>query len=77
MYNVGWDLAVALAVFGVELDGDTATGRMSLGCDATSRTATVGLLGDQPGLNGHGHFEADTSVYLFHQDELNQVLTRL
>lgn len=62
MYNAGQDLAILLAVAGVELDGDTVTGRMSLGCDATSRTATLPLLGDQPGLNGHNKFEADTSV---------------
>jgi hypothetical protein len=38
MFNTGPLLSVALAVFGVELTGDTVTGQMSLGCDATSRT---------------------------------------
>lgn len=64
MYNAGYDLAVVLAVAGVELDGDTVTGKMSLGCEATSRTATdpTGLVGTQPGLDGHNKFEADTSL---------------
>lgn len=64
MYDVGYDLAVALAVFGVELDGDTVTTKMSLGCEATSRTALLGapILGEEPGLDGHNKFEADTSL---------------
>lgn len=61
MYNVGLDLAIALAVFGVELDGDNLSTKLSLGCDATSRTSTLGL-GQEPGLNGHNKFEADTSL---------------
>jgi hypothetical protein len=54
LYNVGYDLAVSLATMGVALDGDILTGKLSIGCDATSRTSgTGGLLGRQSGLNGH------------------------
>ena len=54
LYNVGYDLAVTLATLGVGLDGDVVTGKLSLGCDATSRTAATGsLLGHELGLNGH------------------------
>lgn len=39
------------------------TGKLSIGCDATSRTASAGnLLADELGLNGHNHFEADASL---------------
>ena len=52
-----------LATLGVGLDGDPITGKLSLGCDATSRTSsTGGLLGAEPGLNGHNKFEGDTSL---------------
>lgn len=54
LYNVGYDLAVTLATLGVALDGDVVTGKLSLGCDATSRTSATGsLLGRELGLNGH------------------------
>ena len=54
LYNVNYDLAVTLATLGVVLDGDPVTGKLSLGCDATSRTALTGsLLGDELGLDGH------------------------
>ena len=54
LYNVGYDLAVTLATLGVALDGDIITGKLSIGCDATSRTSLTGsLLGNEPGLNGH------------------------
>ncbi|KAK4498625.1 hypothetical protein PRZ48_009135 [Zasmidium cellare] len=64
VYNVGYDLANILAVAGVGLDGDlVGTTKLSIGCDATSRTSlTGGLLADELGLNGHNHFEADTSL---------------
>jgi hypothetical protein len=62
VYNVGYDLAVLLATLGVVADGDVATGKLSIGCDATSRTALLPLLGRQPGLNGHNKFEGDTSL---------------
>lgn len=64
MYNVGYDLANLLAIAGVGLDGDlVGTGRLSIGCDATSRTASPGnILADELGLDGHNHFEADTSL---------------
>lgn len=56
VYNIGFDLAVTLATLGVSLDGDIVTGKLSIGCDATSRTSSLGLgslLGDELGLNGH------------------------
>lgn len=54
IYNVGYDLAVLLAVIGVGLDGDPVTQKMSIGCDATSRTSSTGsLLGAEGGLNSH------------------------
>jgi unspecific peroxygenase len=55
LYNVGYDLAVTLATTSIALDGDILTGKLSLGCEATSRTAALGglLSGTQPGLNGH------------------------
>lgn len=63
LYNVGYDLAVLLATTGVVLDGDILTGKLSLGCDATSRTSSTGsLLGKEVGLNGHNKFELDTSL---------------
>ena len=63
MYNVAYDLAVLLATLGVALDGDAITQKLSIGCDATSRTSATGdLLGTEPGLNGHNKFEADTSL---------------
>jgi hypothetical protein len=62
LYNVGYDLAVLLAVLGIQADGDLVTTKLSIGCDATSRTATLPLLGNQPGLNAHNKFEADTSL---------------
>lgn len=61
VYGVGYDLAVLLAVLGVGLDGDPITTKLSLGCDATSRTATPGL-GPELGLDGHNKFEGDTSL---------------
>ena len=63
LYNVGYDLATLLATLGVVADGDILTGKLSIGCDATSRTATLGgILGREPGLNGHNKFEGDTSL---------------
>jgi hypothetical protein len=62
---MGYDLSVILAVIGVVQSGDIVTGRLSIGCDATSRTAALGLLGilgRQPGLNSHSRFEADASL---------------
>jgi len=55
-------LAVLLATLGIEAGGDIVTGKLSIGCDATSRTALLPLLGKQPGLNGHNKFESDTSL---------------
>ncbi|KAH9881250.1 hypothetical protein J1614_001746 [Plenodomus biglobosus] len=62
VYNVGYDLAVLLAVLGIQAGGDVVTGKLSIGCDATSRTALLPLLGRQPGLNTHNKFEADSSL---------------
>lgn len=63
LYNVGFDLATLLALLGLTLtDGDIITERLSIGCDATSRTAFTPLTGSQPGLDGHNKFEADTSL---------------
>ena len=54
IYNVGYDLAVLLAVLGVALDGDPITQKMSIGCDATSRTSLTGsILGSEGGLDSH------------------------
>jgi len=86
VYNVGYDLATLLAVLGLTTtDGDIATERLSIGCDATNRTATSTELLEpgfsEPGLDGHNKFEADTSLtrndyFLGHGDnfKLNQTL---
>lgn len=64
VYNVGYDLAVLLALLGLTLtDGDLVTEKLSIGCDATTRTSFSPVLtGSQPGLDGHNKFEADTSL---------------
>lgn len=68
LYNIGYDLATILAVLGLTLtDGDIVTERLSIGCDATNRTAYVSALipppqSGEPGLDGHNKFEADTSL---------------
>ncbi|CAG8953597.1 hypothetical protein HYFRA_00010056 [Hymenoscyphus fraxineus] len=64
LYNVGYDLAVVLAVLGLSLtDGDIVTEKLSIGCEATSRTSIAPILtGSQPGLDGHNKFESDTSL---------------
>ncbi|KAI9727893.1 MAG: hypothetical protein M1828_005298 [Chrysothrix sp. TS-e1954] len=64
LYNVGYDLATLLAVLGLTTtDGDIATERLSIGCDATPRTSVSQVLtGNEPGLDGHNKFEADTSL---------------
>lgn len=64
VYNMGWDLANFLAVFSIFVaDGDIATQRLSIGCDATTRTSVNPVLtGSEPGLDGHNKFEADSSL---------------
>lgn len=64
LYNVGYDLAQLLALLGLTLtDGDVVTEKLSIGCDATSRTSfSPALTGSEPGLDGHNKFEADTSL---------------
>ena len=54
-FNVNYDVAVFLAVFSVSLTGDLITEKVSIGCDATSRTAVLGesLLGREGGLSSH------------------------
>ncbi|KAB8801895.1 hypothetical protein FH972_026716 [Carpinus fangiana] len=62
VYGVGYDLAVLLAVLGVGLDGDPVTQKLSIGCDATSRTSANGAKSGELGLDGHNKFEGDTSL---------------
>ncbi|GIZ49912.1 hypothetical protein CKM354_001292900 [Cercospora kikuchii] len=63
VYNVGYDLSLLLAFLGLQADGDLITTKLSIGCDATTRTSVAPLLtGSQPGLAGHNKFEADTSL---------------
>ncbi|KAF7192196.1 Aromatic peroxygenase [Pseudocercospora fuligena] len=63
VYNVGYDLANLLAFLGLQADGDLVTGKLSIGCEATSRTSINPVLtGSQPGLAGHNKFEGDTSL---------------
>ncbi|KAG9919968.1 Cloroperoxidase, partial [Aureobasidium melanogenum] len=64
VYNVGYDLATLLAALGLTLtDGDLVTEKLSIGCDATTRTSFSPVLtGSEPGLDGHNKFEADSSL---------------
>ena len=64
IYNVGYDLSQLLALLGLTVtDGDLVTEKLSIGCDATTRTSVSPLLtGSEPGLDGHNKFEADTSL---------------
>ncbi|GAB7361607.1 hypothetical protein MBLNU230_g1659t1 [Neophaeotheca triangularis] len=64
VYNVDYDLSILLALLGLTLtDGDIVTEKLSIGCDATSRTSfSPALTGSEPGLNGHNKFEADSSL---------------
>lgn len=63
VFNVGYDLAKDLTVIAISHDGDIVTRKVSIGCDATSRTSWLSLLtGSQLGLNGHNKFEMDTSL---------------
>lgn len=64
VYNVGYDLALLLAVLGLSVnDGDPLTMKLSIGCDATNRTSSdPALTGSEPGLDGHNKFEGDTSL---------------
>ena len=56
-FNNGYDFSVFLATLGVALDGDVVTGKMSIGCDATERTAVLPIItpltGRETGLNTH------------------------
>ncbi|KAF2649262.1 Cloroperoxidase [Lophiostoma macrostomum CBS 122681] len=75
VYNMGYDLANFLAVFSIYIaDGDWVTTKLSIGCDATTRTSYSPVLtGSQPGLDGHNKFEADASLtrndYFTHEGE--------
>lgn len=62
VYGVGYDLAVFLATLGVGLDGDPITQKLSIGCDASSRTSPLGITSGELGLDGHNKFEGDTSL---------------
>ncbi|KZS90603.1 Cloroperoxidase, partial [Sistotremastrum niveocremeum HHB9708] len=64
VWNTGYDLAVLLATLGVALDGDILTEKLSIGGDATPKTALLGLglLGKEGGLDTHNTFEADASL---------------
>lgn len=64
VYNPVYDLAVVLTVLGLTLtDGDVATERLSIGCDATNRTSINPVLTvSQSGLAGHNKFEQDSSL---------------
>lgn len=63
LYNVGYATTVFVAVLGVVPTGDPATEKISIGCDATSRTSfNPGLTGSEPGLDGHNKFEGDSSL---------------
>lgn len=64
VYNVGYDLANLLATLGLTTtDGDIVTEKLSIGCDATTRTSvSPALTGSEPGLDGHNKFEADASL---------------
>lgn len=62
VYGVGYDLAVLLATLGVGLDGDVVTEKLSIGCDASSRTSATKAPSGEPGLDGHNRFEGDTSL---------------
>ncbi|KAL9587742.1 MAG: hypothetical protein Q9212_000034 [Teloschistes hypoglaucus] len=69
LYNLDYTLAVVLATLGVALDGDVLTGKLSIGCDATSRTSATGnLLGKELGLNGHG---VSSVTDMFAQDQVH------
>ncbi|KAL8792072.1 MAG: hypothetical protein Q9195_005327 [Heterodermia aff. obscurata] len=64
VFNLGYDAALLFASFGISEDGDTVTEKLSIGCDATSRTSPggTGLLGPEAGLNAHNRLEIDTSL---------------
>ena len=53
LWNVGYDLAMTLAVIGIGLTGDPITTRMSIGCDATSRTGSPVTIGQELGIDAH------------------------
>ncbi|KAE8251370.1 hypothetical protein A4X13_0g4023 [Tilletia indica] len=56
-FNLGFDLATFLALFGILVDGDPLSGMLSIG------GPTKGILGGgKAGLNNHGHFEGDASL---------------
>jgi hypothetical protein len=64
MYSVGYDLANFPATISIIVaDGDLITTKVSIGCDATTRTSSdPTLTGNEPGLDGHDKFEGDVSL---------------
>ena len=65
-WNVGYDLAMTLAVIGISLSGDPITTKMSIGCDATPRTSALGsLLGQELGVDAHNVSSHPTTLSPF------------
>ncbi|KAK4653315.1 hypothetical protein QC762_512205 [Podospora pseudocomata] len=65
VYNVGYDLANFLAFYAIYVAGlgDPVTKKLSIGCDATTRTSWSPIItGSEPGLNGHSKMEIDASL---------------
>ena len=64
--NIAPDLAALLVAVAMPLDGDIITTKLSIGGDATSRTAALGpaqqVIGKEGGLVVHNTFEADSSL---------------
>ncbi len=66
IWNVGYDLAMALAVIGIGLTGDPVTTKMSIGCDATNRTSFVEPpVGEELGIDAHNvsHIPPPTTTH--------------
>ncbi|KAK3314965.1 Chloroperoxidase [Apodospora peruviana] len=65
VYNVGYDLANFLAAYAIYAAGlgDPVTRKLSIGCDATTRTSWApSITGSEPGLDGHSKMEIDASL---------------
>lgn len=61
---MGYDLANFLAAYSIYVAvGDPVTRKLSIGCDATSRTSwNPKITGSEPGLDGHNKMEQDASL---------------
>ncbi|MCJ1471352.1 hypothetical protein MMC07_010000 [Pseudocyphellaria aurata] len=63
VFNIDYEFSTLLAVALITFTGDPITQKVSIGCDATSRTAALGsLLGREGGLSSHGKLESDASL---------------